>query len=264
MELKSYEDQIYDGIVKEDDVCFDIGANTGSVTLFLAEKVGVKGIVVAFEPVFDSYCKLNDNIQKNKNIKGLILPLQLGLSDTVKSIDINIPDNEYMMASIADKNKWEAAQKVKVVSQQIQVTTLDYFLESTLIASSDFIKIDVEGAELLVIKGASKWFEGEAHPIMLIEVFAPWEKAFDYKPWELFSILISYGYKFLFACPRGLITYIPTETEAFPIEYQKGYNVIAYLPEIHSDRIGNIQSLFAVNNPTILDMFPASQLNIIS
>jgi FkbM family methyltransferase len=41
-----------------------------------------------------------------------------------------------------------------------------------------FIKIDVEGAELLVLRGGSEAFKRGFRPLMLIELFAPWQHAF--------------------------------------------------------------------------------------
>jgi hypothetical protein len=51
---------------------------------------------------------------------------------------------------------------------------------------------------------------------MLIEIFAPWEGAFGYGPWEVFKFLIGYGYKFLFACPEGLDSLYAVAGQSFP------------------------------------------------
>jgi hypothetical protein len=47
---QSYEDQIYVSLIRRGDVCFDVGANNGDVSLLLARLAGYSGTVVAFEP----------------------------------------------------------------------------------------------------------------------------------------------------------------------------------------------------------------------
>jgi hypothetical protein len=54
----SFEEQVYDAVVTEGDVCCDVGANFGEVALFLARRAGRGGMVVAFEPVMPVYCQL--------------------------------------------------------------------------------------------------------------------------------------------------------------------------------------------------------------
>ena len=54
----SFEEQVYDAVVLEGDVCYDLGANFGEVALFLARRAGRGGMVVAFEPVMPVYCQL--------------------------------------------------------------------------------------------------------------------------------------------------------------------------------------------------------------
>ena len=107
-------------------------------------------------------------------------------------------------------------------------------------------------------------FSRGARPLMLIEVFAPWERAFGYRPWELLSWLLERGYRLLFACPNGLVEHVPTESGPFPPEYEMGYNVVAFLPEIHSERIGALKHLRAGAGGRLLPMDPSSGPNRIA
>jgi hypothetical protein len=89
---------------------------------------------------------------------------------------------------------------------------------------------------------------------MLVELFAPWQRAFGYHPREVLRLLIDLGYCFLFACPEGLIEHQPTQDAPFPAEYERGYNVIAFHPTPHSDRIGNLDRLRRGGSGPIMDM----------
>ena len=96
---------------------------------------------------------------------------------------------------------------------------------------------------------------------MLIEMFAPWERAFGCQPWIPLSWLLERGYRFLFACPNGLMEYLPTEANPFPSEYEMGYNVVAFNPKAHAGRIEKLQHLRAGRLARLLPMAPPPQPN---
>jgi len=96
---------------------------------------------------------------------------------------------------------------------------------------------------------------------MLIEIFAPWEEGFGYTPWEPLSLLAQYGYRFLFACPKGLVAHEPTAAAPYPAGYEDGYNVLAYEPSRHAARLARLESLRPGGR--ILPMPPAPQKNVI-
>jgi hypothetical protein len=99
---------------------------------------------------------------------------------------------------------------------------------------------------------------------MLIEIFAPWERAFGYQPWDILSLLRSLGYEFLFACPEGLVEHEPLGTAPFPREFEHGYNVIAFVGDAHRDRLRSLDSLRVGGTATRLHMPPPPQANRIA
>ena len=123
------------------------------------------------------------------------------------------------------------------------------------------MKIDVEGAELLVLQGA-RHLVSTAQPLMLIEVFAPWEASFGYTPWEVLSMLRGWGYQFFFACPEGLVEYEPTAEKPFPESFKDGYNVVAWVPGKHADRLSTLRKL-AAGSPGVLAMGKPPVPNVI-
>ena len=258
----SFEEQIYFAAVRPGDVCFDVGANIGEVSVFLAQIVGERGLVVAFEPVWLMYVQLCRQIQYDTTMKSPIVTIAQGLADCEKDSTIHVPNGKFGMGSMADAAAWEAAQAgASIESHFVHFTTIDSFLSKTAMAIPSFIKIDVEGAEKFVLYGASQMFAAGHRPLMLIEVFAPWEKAFGYGPWEPLSWLRERGYRFLFACPTGLVEHVPVKEKPYPAQYEMGYNILAYCPEMHAERIAAMKPLCEGGNAKLLSMAPPPQAN---
>jgi FkbM family methyltransferase len=234
---KSFEEQIYAALLHPGDVCFDVGANEGDVAVFMARLVGSAGMVVSFEPVWPTFTRLCGRTQNGFFLKAPIVPMWAGLSDSARDATIQIPAGDFAMGSLARAEDWSAAIKgAEIRSYPARFITLDALLASTKISVPQFMKIDVEGAELLVLQGAAKMFSSH-RPLMLIEVFAPWERAFGYRPWDVLSWLRERGYKFLFACPTGLVECDPSPEAPFPEQFRAGYNVVTYVPAAHASRV---------------------------
>jgi FkbM family methyltransferase len=262
----TYEEQIYSGLIMEHDVCFDVGANQGDVAVFMAKLAGKLGLVVAFEPVWEIYFQLCRHICIDRDIKAPIVTVPFGLADTNKDAIISVPNKNFGMGSMADSVAWSEVQLgAQLDTYRVKLLTLDSFFSETHLPLPTFIKIDVKGAELFVLYGAIEMFDKARHrPLMLIEIFAPWEKAFGYHPWKPLSWLKDRGYRFLFMCPNGLVDYTPSEERPFPPEYEMAYNVLAYCPLIHADRLQKVKWFRSEYNPKILTMPPPPFRNVFS
>ncbi len=258
IEATTFEEQIYASVIRTGDVCFDIGANRGDVALFLAQLVGASGKVIAFEPVASMYDKLCRNIEES----GVpITAVPLGLSDSEFAGTVYVPNGEFDMGSMAAPEEWRAAQRGAELSEhKAQFVTLDAFVAGNALPDPQFMKVDVEGAELLVLRGAEGLFARGARPTMLLEVFAPWERAFGYGPWEVLELLQLRGYRFEFGCPDGLVSHIPSHDEPFPACFEWGYNVLAYHPSESAERLSGLDDL----RKSVLSMPPPPRANEIT
>lgn len=123
------------------------------------------------------------------------------------------------------------------------------------------MKIDVEGAELGLLKGAQALLASASPPLLLLELYAPWQLAFGVRPWDVLGLLSGHGYRFLFVCPEGLVEHAPSAAEPFPAAYERGYNVIAWQAALHADRIGRLAGLRAGGPVRPLPMDPAPMPN---
>ena len=130
--------------VKKDDVVFDVGAHFGFFSYFALQKGAKK--VYAFEPNPYVYKFLKRNVE----IWGdRIIPFDLALHSSDGYGELLIPQDETEMTARLFRGIEESGKKVKV-----RKVTLDRFVKENAVKRVDFIKIDVEGGEREVIKGA--------------------------------------------------------------------------------------------------------------
>jgi len=137
--------------IRKNNLCFDIGANVGDITLAL-NALGSK--VVAIEPVNSAFFKLKKNFFNLKNIK--TINFAIGNKESESTITVCEDDTlssmskEYIKKMVSIKElsnlEWNQRQKVKV-------TTIDKLIQKYGIPN--YIKIDVEGYEWEVLRGLS-------------------------------------------------------------------------------------------------------------
>ena len=159
-------------LVRDGDVVFDIGANFGLFTRFLSEAVGSSGRVFSFEPTPDMFAVLSHSTRQlgMSNVSCC----NLALSDHPGRATMSIP-----IRGDGSRNHYEASlepgvadQSGEVESFTTEVVTLDGFVESRAIERVDFIKCDVEGHEIAVLRGARKLIARD-RPTILLEVNEP-------------------------------------------------------------------------------------------
>src|SRR5687767_13751879 len=70
---------VIDALVREGDICFDIGANVGALTMPMARRVGARGRVYAFEPGPPAHARLERNLALNPSIRERVVAVQVGV-----------------------------------------------------------------------------------------------------------------------------------------------------------------------------------------
>lgn len=171
--------------LKEGMVFFDIGANAGFFSLVAAKLVGERGKVIAFEPL-----PMNINVIKEQfELNGLTqcICIESAIGSHCRRSKLFLPVNE------KSEGKYSEACLVngdisELESYEVDVITLDYFTHKYNIFP-DLIKIDVEGAESDVLKGASLLLQSDKAPRIIMELHEGTSN-------DVQNQLKSYGYRF--------------------------------------------------------------------
>jgi FkbM family methyltransferase len=180
----------------DDSVFLDVGSYFGYYSLEVARRTHGLARVFAFEPVPANYRLLMENIGLNefKNIRGV----QLAVSDIAGEVRFEIPpDDNRGIGKIATDG--DAPELLVTVN----ATTLDQFVEEQGIARLDAMKIDVEGAEVRVLRGARASIR-KFRPVMVIELNPPCLQRFGSSQEELIGAIRELGYEIYRARPAGL------------------------------------------------------------
>ena len=147
-------------LLKAGDVYFDIGSNIGLMAVFAAHKVGKKGAVHAFEPEPETYTILQHNCKIN-SLKNVVLNnVALGAQQTEATIYANLDINRGAASLVRQDGS---------AGKKVSVTTLDKYLSVSSISSIQVMKIDIEGYEMEMLKGATKLLSSKDAPVICIE-----------------------------------------------------------------------------------------------
>lgn len=162
--------QLLPRFVRSTDVCWDIGASTGTYTLPLSR---LAAQVVAFEPVRHSF-EILEQVKRRAGLRN-VTTKQLAIGDVDGTGRMTIPIDGfyggYYLAGLDDTGEVE-----------VPIATIDRLIQDGL-PEPDFIKCDVENAEARVVTGARSLI-ARRHPIWLLETFED----------ELLPLMESLGY----------------------------------------------------------------------
>jgi FkbM family methyltransferase len=172
--IETPEDKFIPKILKKGDIVLDIGAHWGGFSVCFANLVGNEGKVFSFEPSSKNYRILRKNIQINKLSNIEVSKYAVG--DKEDFVKLKIASTSSGHNSIARDNL--LFEKEEVVKQ----IKIDKFLKEKEIKNINFIKIDVEGYELEVLKGMKETIRNQNNFWMFLEyspVFMDKEKALE-------------------------------------------------------------------------------------
>lgn len=153
---------------KERAVLYDIGANIGAYSL-IAGAEGMK--VIAFEPSPENYATLHRNIALNNlNSKVTALPFVLGSINSIASFDGGDTSSGATHGFV---------QGTRERGASLAVLTLDACVREFQLAPPSAIKLDVDGGEVEVLRGATQTLKNPLLTHMLVEVNQQTEAAVD-------------------------------------------------------------------------------------
>src|ERR687891_1211929 len=167
-----HEDDIIEHFTpKQGDIVVDIGAHIGLYTIISSKRVGTNGKVVAIEADPGNFEMLNRNIKLNKLAN--VIPLNYAVYSKETKIKLYLPSGESGFTKYNTIMSDWVNTKDKFV--EVNANTLDYLLQSNQIREEEvnWIKIDVEGAEFEVLKGAHNVLSKSKDIVLLMELHGP-------------------------------------------------------------------------------------------
>ena len=167
-----HEDDIIEHFTpKQGDIVVDIGAHIGLYTIISSKRVGANGKVVAIEADPGNFEMLNRNIKLNKLAN--VIPLNYAAFSKETKIKLYLPSGESGFTKYNTIMSDWVNTKDKFV--EVNANTLDYLLQSKGIREEEvnWIKIDVEGAEFEVLKGAHNVLSKSKDIVLLMELHGP-------------------------------------------------------------------------------------------
>jgi FkbM family methyltransferase len=183
--------RIFVAVIRRGDVVFDVGANRGAYTALFSRLAGPGGRVHAFEPVPPTCDALVEMLHMQR-IENVVVN-RTAIGEAPGELPLHVPGDDFGQASLArhDAGSWTAATAVR--SYWAPVETIDDYARRRGLARLDFVKCDVEGAELAVLRGAGETLRGLA-PLLYLEVCADWTASFGYAPPAVAEHLRAFGY----------------------------------------------------------------------
>ncbi|OGV85826.1 MAG: hypothetical protein A2340_11255 [Lentisphaerae bacterium RIFOXYB12_FULL_60_10] len=171
-------------------VVLDAGANVGLYTVFMAKKVGSGGKVIAVEPSKREMCYLKENCRRN-NLENVLLR-QVALAANTGHAELCVAPDEYNGLNSIGRFRYP---DIPVAAREmVKTMTIDDLVEECGLSRLDFIKLDVEGSEYEVLRGAYRTIQ-QHHPAIMIEYerSRPGTRLLD--P-EFEKLLLQYSYRY--------------------------------------------------------------------
>lgn len=219
------EMRLLDGLCLRGRVALDVGAHSGNWTVNLAHRVGDTGKVVAYEalPHYGRALSLALKLMRVQN--AAVRVVAVGDRERTISLRWRSEKNELLTG----RTHIEPGSEISDGVLRIPMVSLDHDLASLGIALTEvaFVKIDVEGAELEVLRGAAQLL-ATGRPVVYLETEPEWAARLGHSVHEVFSDMSDHGYR-PYLLSGGKRT--PTDVEAYLAQYtaERTYNNVLFV-----------------------------------
>lgn len=222
------EKLIAEELIKSGGTVFDVGASIGEWSqLVLAKRGRVK--LYAFEPIPTIFAKLEGNIKYSRAILS-----NIALSDAVGSRQFVFYNRDNKIAELSgffQRPIVETNFTVNPTFITVKTDTIDHFCAENKIDHIDFLKIDTEGAELMVLRGGARMLGNKQIDIIQFEYGGTYlDSGASLK--EMYQLLSQSGYSLFRIAPDGLISIPEWSDELENYQYS---NYIATSPQKTTD-----------------------------
>lgn len=195
--------------LKQGDVFLDCGSNIGYFSVMANDIVGKRGRVISVEANPTTFKLLKRNLDAN----GFGDPVHCALTDVPGDVEIYIPKGGDVYSSL---KKGGLVTGEDIVSFRVPGRTLDDVAASLNVTRVTLLKIDVEGAEMQVLRSAMRTLR-ELRPVVLCEYSTHTWGAFGATSNELLSLIEAVGYEAgLFDVKTGCVVPLPPDVWSNP------------------------------------------------
>lgn len=179
------------GSEEHEPIVLDVGANVGLFSLQLAQK-NPQAKFYAFEPDAKNFTRLEGNARKIAPHR--LLAQQLAVSDQPRG------ELEFRRSAESAESGWGRLHREQPLAGggeivKVRTTSLDSFIEGQGFARVDLLKIDVEGAEAIVLKGAERSLQAQKIRAIICELQEGTLQEFGTSPGKIRAYLQKFGYR---------------------------------------------------------------------
>jgi FkbM family methyltransferase len=203
------ESRFVEGFLRAGMTVLDIGAHHGYYTLLASKKAGPEGRVIAFEPSPRERRFLSRHVQlsgcANVTVEACALGSERGEADLFV-----VEGTETGCNSLRPPKVSQATRTCRVA-----VEALDDYLETEGVRKVDLVKLDAEGGELEILRGANRLLERVPRPVILAEVQDVRTQSWGYAARDIISFLDSHGFSWHRFAGNGALEALPLGQEAY-------------------------------------------------
>ncbi len=188
----------------------DVGAHIGYYSLKAATMVGPNGHVISIEPNPQTLPKLRGNIEASNARTVSVWPVACADSESTLQL-YAAPESNTGESSLSKENA--SQEGAAPVAYSVRARPLDAIVKEAKLDRVDVIKIDVEGAEFEVLKGAAKTLD-EYRPVLIVELVENQLKSMGSSVDEVTHFLSSHGYTANRRVDHTNVEFVPAKTAA--------------------------------------------------
>ena len=208
-EFERMETEFVKRLLRRNMTVVDAGAHHGLYTLLASKRVRWHGRVIAVEPSPRECARLEKHLRLNRCSNTDLVACALG--EDPGEMDL------YLVDGVQD---WCNSLRPPAVDEpvrtiRVSVRRLDDVLEKLGVSKVDFLKLDVEGAELSVLYGAMKLLHRESRPAILAEVQDTRTQPWGYAAREIIQFLIRMDYRWFAIAAKGALLPISCDQETY-------------------------------------------------
>lgn len=182
------ESAVFNSVIKPGMVVIDVGGNIGQYTLLAAKRVGASGCVHVFEPSFENCEIIRRNVELNGFSDRVVLH-KMALASEVKVGELVLTEDGGSNYITTVNTSYDTQKTVEV-----KCVTLDHYFSVNNLHKIDVLKIDTEGADFEVLRGATNVLR-KFGPVLFVEFAERVLKRFGTTPNDMLSYLRSLSYK---------------------------------------------------------------------